>query len=44
MADLSYAEFHVTDVCWPDFREENLESALAAYAERVRTFGGLRAK
>ena len=39
---LSYTELFVTDVCWPDFREESLDSALDAYAERVRTFGGLR--
>jgi undecaprenyl diphosphate synthase len=38
---VSYAEIHVTDVCWPEFREEDLDAALADYATRVRRFGGL---
>jgi undecaprenyl diphosphate synthase len=38
---LSYAEIRVTDVQWPDFREDDLEEALADYATRVRRFGGL---
>jgi undecaprenyl diphosphate synthase len=38
---MSYGEFRVTDVQWPDFREEDLESALADYARRIRRFGGL---
>jgi undecaprenyl diphosphate synthase len=38
---LSYTELHVTPTCWPDFREEELEVALQAYAGRVRKFGGL---
>jgi undecaprenyl diphosphate synthase len=38
---MSYGEFFTTDVCWPEFREENLEEALADYATRVRRFGGL---
>ncbi|MHC5009580.1 MAG: polyprenyl diphosphate synthase [Planctomycetota bacterium] len=38
---MSYGEFWATDVQWPDFREEDLEAALAAYAMRVRRFGGL---
>ncbi|MBI3726572.1 di-trans,poly-cis-decaprenylcistransferase [bacterium] len=37
----SYSELHVTDVCWPDFREAELHAALRAYGERVRRFGGL---
>ena len=32
----AYAELRVTDVQWPDFREDDLEAALAAYAARVR--------
>jgi undecaprenyl diphosphate synthase len=38
---MSYGEFFTTDVCWPEFREEDLEAALADYATRVRRFGGL---
>lgn len=38
---MSYAEFWVTEVPWPEFREEHLEEALADYATRVRRFGGL---
>ncbi len=36
---LSYAELYVTDVYWPDFREEHLFLALEAYAKRKRRFG-----
>jgi len=36
---ISYAEFYVTPVCWPDFREEEFHEALRAYARRTRTFG-----
>jgi undecaprenyl diphosphate synthase len=38
---LSYAEIVVSEVCWPDFREEELDQALAEYGRRVRRFGGL---
>ena len=38
---LSYTELVVTPVCWPGFREDELDGALRAYASRVRTFGGL---
>src|SRR5262245_33887598 len=38
---LSYAEIVVVDSCWPDFREEELEAALAEYGTRVRRFGGI---
>ena len=38
---LSYAEFYVTDVLWPDFTEEEFRKALIAYAHRHRRFGGL---
>ena len=36
---ISYAELYVTQVCWPDFRVEQLHEALSAYAQRRRTFG-----
>ncbi len=38
---ISYAEIHVTDVYWPDFRVENLHHALRDYASRCRRFGGI---
>ena len=38
---ISYAEIHVTDVLWPDFRVEDLHGALRDYASRHRRFGGL---
>jgi len=38
---ISYAELWVTPVAWPDFAEEHLEEALAAFAHRDRRFGGL---
>ena len=38
---ISYSEFHVTDVCWPAFRREQLLEALRCYAARERRFGGL---
>ncbi|TFH17836.1 MAG: isoprenyl transferase [Lentisphaerales bacterium] len=39
---LSYAEFYVTDVLWPDFREADFQKAMKAYAERERRFGDVR--
>ena len=38
---ISYSELFVSDVCWPEFRKEQLLEALAAYAKRTRKFGGL---
>jgi len=38
---ISYAEMWVTDVNWPDFREDHLADAFRAYAGRKRKFGGL---
>jgi undecaprenyl diphosphate synthase len=38
---ISYAEIHVTDVYWPDFRIKNLHGALRDYASRSRRFGGI---
>jgi undecaprenyl diphosphate synthase len=39
---ISYAEIWVSEVCWPDFRRDELHRALDAYSKRVRKFGGLR--
>jgi undecaprenyl diphosphate synthase len=36
----AYSELHFTDVLWPDFSRQDLEAALADYAERERRFGG----
>jgi len=38
---ISYAELWVTDVNWPDFREDHLAESFRAYAGRKRKFGGL---
>jgi undecaprenyl diphosphate synthase len=35
----AYAEFHFSDVLWPDFDEAALDQALAVYAGRQRRFG-----
>jgi len=40
---VSYAEFYVTDVCWPEFREAELHAAIREFAARNRKFGGLNA-
>ena len=36
---VSYAEIHVSDVCWPDFGAEHLQAAFRDYGRRVRKFG-----
>lgn len=36
---LAYAELYFTEVCWPDFRKENLYAALLDYQRRERRFG-----
>ena len=41
---ISYAEFHVTPVCWPEFREVHLHAALRDFAGRSRKFGALPAE
>ncbi len=38
---ISYSEFYVTDVHWPDFTEEEFHKALLAYGCRHRRFGGV---
>lgn len=35
----AYAEFYFTDLCWPDFKVENLHEALQTYSGRERRFG-----
>lgn len=36
----AYSEFWYSDVLWPDFDENDLHSALAAFEKRNRRFGG----
>lgn len=38
---ISYSEFYVTDVHWPDFNRAELEKAVQDYAARDRRFGAL---
>ena len=38
---ISYAEFWVTETCWPEFREPQLHAAIRDFAARNRKFGGL---
>ncbi len=38
---LSYAEFYVDEICWPEFEIENLHNAIKDFARRERKFGGL---
>ncbi len=37
---LAYAELYFTDVYWPDFHREDLITAIRAYNQRDRRFGG----
>ena len=39
---IAYAEIHVTDVLWPDFRCRHLLEAVIDYQRRDRRFGGLK--
>lgn len=36
---ISYCEFYVTSLYWPDFKKTELEKAVVAYAKRTRRFG-----
>ncbi len=42
--ELSYSEFYVTDVLWPDFREQEFKAAIDAYGRRKRRFGDIGVK
>lgn len=37
----AYAEFWYSDVLWPDFTTDDFDSALLAYQQRSRRFGGI---
>ncbi len=38
---LAYTELYFTDTLWPDFREREFLSAMAAYQPRERRFGAV---
>ncbi len=38
---LSYSEFYIAKVLWPDFHETHLRRAIKTYANRDRRYGGL---
>jgi undecaprenyl diphosphate synthase len=40
----AYSEFYATPTLWPDFGPEDIETALAAYSQRQRRFGGLESE
>lgn len=37
----AYSEYYITDVFWPDFREEEYKKAIESYMKRERRFGGV---
>lgn len=37
----AYSELYFTDCLWPDFGAQEIDAALAAYAQRKRRFGGV---
>jgi len=39
---IAYAELYFTDTAWPDFKEEALYEAVAAFQLRDRRFGGIK--
>lgn len=36
---ISYAEIHVSDVCWPEFGKDELHAAFREFGRRTRRFG-----
>ena len=40
---ISYAEFYITEMLWPDFSPEAMDKAVLAYAGRSRRFGDVKA-
>ena len=41
---ISYAEFYVTDLYWPDFTPEELDKAIMTFGGRQRRFGDVKPK
>ena len=39
---IAYTEMYITDILWPDFREEAYEEALQEFARRERRFGNVK--
>jgi undecaprenyl diphosphate synthase len=39
---ISYAEFYLTKLYWPDFTPEEMDKAIVAYAARQRRFGDVK--
>ena len=39
--ETAYSEIYVTQVCWPDFRTDQLIAAIQDYQKRVRRFGAV---
>lgn len=37
----AYSEYCIMDILWPDFKEDDLNTALIEYAKRNRRFGGV---
>ncbi len=38
----AYSEFWYSDICWPDFKEEDLRKAIYDFQNRDRRFGGIK--
>lgn len=38
---MAYTEIYFTDVLWPDFSEEDLDTALEDFSKRQRRYGGI---
>ena len=38
----AYAEFWYSDICWPDFKESDMEQAIFDFQNRDRRFGGVK--
>lgn len=38
----AYAEFWYSDICWPDFKNEDMRRAICEFQNRDRRFGGVK--
>ena len=41
---LAYSELFITETYWPDFRRDELYTAISSYQERERRYGGIKNK
>jgi undecaprenyl diphosphate synthase len=39
---IAYSEIYVTETCWPDFGEDELDTAIIDFASRTRKFGAVK--